>query len=260
MQISDTARNATPSVIRDTVRVGVQPHYVSLETEASFEGTPGELVDILLKGEVTAGSDQDYLFKSTVNVDMTLLQISQNNGALLITDAFKERTIPVKLAQDGNIVTATSENPIRFDAKSQWKLSVPFEIMLGMDFETNLSMMVDGNQCYIGDSTNSKFFVVGVCSPYTRRVRITNDFAIMSTYPNPASTDASVDIMLPENGAVDITATDILGNVFFIERNLYLTKGVHSRKLDITELQSGMYKLDVRFKTDTKHSFIIITK
>ncbi|MES2765647.1 MAG: choice-of-anchor D domain-containing protein [Bacteroidota bacterium] len=260
IRLIDTNGVNEPVVIRQTIRIAVRQHSISLETEPTFEGTPGEIINILEKGVITGGTDQDYTFKSTLTTDRTLMLIAQTTGKLIVKDAFKERTFAVRFEQNNNIVTAISENPIRFDAPSTWTLAIPFEIMLGLVFETDLEMSVDGNQCYTGDSANSKFYVVGVCSPYTRRVRITEEFAIMSAYPNPASTDASIDIMMPENGELEVTATDMLGNLFFIERNLYLTKGVHSRKLDITELPSGVYTLAARFKTDIQHSLIIITK
>lgn len=260
IRLRDTVGRSSPVVLRDTVRIAVEPHFISLDTEPKFEGTPGERITVAIKGSVNAGADADFAFKSRITLDGTLMLIGQKTGTITVTDAFKERQFPVSITQDRNIVEITSDSPFRFDTLSRWEVHIPFDIMLGQEFEANFDVTVSGNECYYGDTSQSKFYIVGVCSPFMRRVTLGERFALLKTYPNPASENTLIEVKMPENGTLEITATDLMGNLFLLERNLYLTKGVHSRKLDITKLSSGMYTLHVRFKEDIQNSLIIITK
>jgi hypothetical protein len=260
VRLLDTNKINPAEVIVHTLTFTVKKHNITLETPSYLEGTPGDEVFLLQKGMVTSGTDVDYFFKNTLQVDRTILFLEKKEGILTLKNAFKEWAIPVTFTQDKETVSVFSTQPIRFDTESQWELSIPLRVMLGSEFQTDVSMSVDGNQCYIGSSGNTSFSVVGICSPSTRRVFLEEGFDLLATYPNPASDGTSIDVEMPRDGTIEVTATDILGNVFSIEQNLYLTKGVHSRKLDITKLPSGAYTLGVRYKADIRHSLIIITK
>ncbi|HYF02673.1 MAG TPA: choice-of-anchor D domain-containing protein, partial [Patescibacteria group bacterium] len=247
-------------IIVDSITLPVSKNTITIVAEPSFSGTPGGYTDLKLSGKIDAGTDQEFLFSINLEIDEKLLQLSSKIGTLHILMGAGEISVPVSLIQERNTITVRALQSVVFTSGGEWKLSIPFEVMLGIEFDCDVQALLAGNECYNPDSTKTTFIVNDVCSPYTRRVNITNDFAVMAISPNPATDGLVMDIMMPEDGTVDIQAIDILGNVFSLQEKLYLTNGRHSCKLDIRALQSGTYTIASYFKTSKQHTLIIITK
>ncbi|HYH04995.1 MAG TPA: T9SS type A sorting domain-containing protein, partial [Bacillota bacterium] len=64
----------------------------------------------------------------------------------------------------------------------------------------------------------------------------------LTVYPNPATTMLTVDIQLANPQSVTFSVMDITGRVFMLSQTL-ATSNNHTRQLDITHLEAGVYLL-----------------
>ncbi len=253
-------KGITTIELRDTVTLSVVNNQVNITLEPAYSGTPGEFLTITEKGEVRGASDENFTFKNILAVDRTILRLTEDKGEVIFRNSTSSHVIPVGFTQLADKVIITADNPIAYDTSYQWEVKIPFEIMLGLEFETDIYSYIESDQCYEGDSAIAHFSVTGVCSPYLRRVRLTDAFTVVAAFPNPASESLILNIQMPESGDVEVIATDILGNAIILNNNVHLIKGLQIFAIDTKALPSGIYTLVCRYNNDIQHTPLVIAR
>lgn len=68
----------------------------------------------------------------------------------------------------------------------------------------------------------------------------------LSIYPNPSSGSVNVDLYLKEEGRINIVVYDMLGKqVFALPNESVLPLGSHSQNLELSDLNNGMYFMEI---------------
>jgi PKD repeat protein len=91
-------------------------------------------------------------------------------------------------------------------------------------------------------------------------ITLTNDFKIISTYPNPAVNTLNLIISVPYTHAITISLSTASGaNILKLE-NQEITKGVASLKIPLDAINSGVYVLEITFNDSVERKKIVILK
>jgi hypothetical protein len=98
---------------------------------------------------------------------------------------------------------------------------------------------------FFGRPFASAFPTIGAVAFFPLRVGTTGDFpspALGQIYPNPASTEATIEYQLLERQRVWLGLYDCLGNeVLSTENKYYSDAGTHTIVLDVSKLRPGVY-------------------
>ncbi|MEX2483732.1 MAG: T9SS type A sorting domain-containing protein [Brumimicrobium sp.] len=86
-----------------------------------------------------------------------------------------------------------------------------------------------------------------------------NDFSNFRAYPNPASNDFTVDFETQNASDVTISLVNSVGQEVY-SNNLGVVSGKKSAKVDVADLESGMYFVKVKTKNEEKVSRISVTR
>lgn len=85
-------------------------------------------------------------------------------------------------------------------------------------------------------------------------------FVVSQNYPNPASTQTSVDIVLPETDKINIQIFDTMGRLVKTVVNEYLNTGKHTLEINTTSFTPGVYFFKITSdsgKYNTAKKFIV---
>lgn len=66
-------------------------------------------------------------------------------------------------------------------------------------------------------------------------------FVVTQNYPNPASSQTSIDIVLPEADKINVQIYDLMGRLIKTVLNEYLNTGKHTLEINTTTFASGIY-------------------
>jgi hypothetical protein len=91
-------------------------------------------------------------------------------------------------------------------------------------------------------------------------ITFTNDFKIISTYPNPAVNNLNLILSVPYSNIITIKLSTASGaNILKIE-NQEIMKGVSTLKIPLDAINSGVYLLEITFKDKIERKKIVILK
>ena len=71
--------------------------------------------------------------------------------------------------------------------------------------------------------------------------------AILSIYPNPTTESTTIDFEVATNGTAIATVKDITGRIVYT-KNIVVTEGVNQTTVDMSDIASGVYILNISDK------------
>jgi len=112
-------------------------------------------------------------------------------------------------------------------------------------------MMAGEYKVSSNDTLRTNFFVgenLGV------KGDLITSFQISSIFPNPITRSGYISYTLPQQGYCKIDVTNAAGMVVrSIAIDGLLERGLHSQKIDFSDLQKGAYWIRFSFSTETKN-------
>jgi len=81
----------------------------------------------------------------------------------------------------------------------------------------------------------------------------------INIYPNPTKDIATLQITAIKAGQIEISITDILGKVIYRE-NRIINSGLNTAKINVSNIESGMYFMSMKKGNKTQSTNLIITK
>ena len=85
-------------------------------------------------------------------------------------------------------------------------------------------------------------------------------FVVSQNYPNPAGSQTSIDIVLPETDKINLQVFDLMGRLVKTVVNEYLNTGKHTLEINTTSFVSGVYFFKITSdsgKYNTAKKFIV---
>ncbi|GAB5466727.1 MAG: hypothetical protein Kapaf2KO_21630 [Candidatus Kapaibacteriales bacterium] len=225
---------------------GVQPDVVIKARDA--EGYIGQMVDMVFDVEVAAGSDADLSLIDYVNLDLSLNKtlFYFENGESIGEDPydviFKVRSELVD--NDGN-----------------YTLSVPTKALLGnsetdeIDIVSAVCYGENGNDIdYFPLTDNGQYILMDACQEGGPRLIDANYIqAINGIFPNPATDNINVSLLLFEEGETYLEISDISGNIVLtVDIEASDEYSFVSTDIDVTGLANGIYFLKLVTPTYTE--------
>ncbi len=74
-----------------------------------------------------------------------------------------------------------------------------------------------------------------------------SEFFVSNLFPNPASTDITIPIVVPTDGVTEIEITDVLGQSVFKNSSIYLVEGLNLYKIPVSNLLKGTFIAKITF-------------
>jgi len=140
-------------------------------------------------------------------------------------------------------------------------LKLKFIVTLGNDASTLIildSLKGNGVAVIFSQDTGS-ISIKGICDKGgLRLINSTNAVALMLTKPNPATEEIEIEFSTIEEGRTKISIHNLMGDVV---KNAYEgspIQGVHSKKINISELSDGMYYLIMQTPTEKRVEKFIV--
>jgi len=103
-------------------------------------------------------------------------------------------------------------------------------------------------------------FTGGTSVSVSDRNELHNSFTLQGNYPNPFNPTTQIGFSIPENGQVDISVFNLLGQQIGSLFSSNLKKGYHEILFDGSNLASGIYYYSVRFNGNSKSGKFILSK
>ncbi len=145
---------------------------------------------------------------------------------------------------DGPVVV-TAQNPVTINPGQSF--DVYYALALGTNEQEMISNISEAVQKY-----NAWFTAID--EPGTR------GFSLLQSYPNPFGQSTMIRYQLPENGNVNLSIYDVMGNEVALLVNEEQTAGNHILHFDADDLKSGVYYCTLRFNGQTRTSKMLLAR
>lgn len=192
--------------------------------------------------------DVAYAQYKPENTDKLQVQVSTNCGTTWVTKYNKSGNTLKTVPPVGNSVQFVPTGP------SEWRReTVNLNTYAG---QTNVLVRFNatsnyGNNLYV-DNINFTQFGVGI--------QENEMFNTINVYPNPVTTNATIDFNLAEANSVSIELVNTVGQVVITENLGNRTAGVQNYSLDATSLNNGLYFLNIKIGNNTITKKVAVNK
>ena len=157
------------------------------------------------------------------------------------------------------VISVIAANAIAQTEISDFSFSSGGGMIVKDDFSSSYSigelfMVTDGR---ISENSSSNLLASATNSSESESI------SNLSIYPNPSTGTINVNLYLKEEGKINIGVFDILGKQVFVD-NLsnenILSFGAHSQKVELNDLNNGMYFMEIIFVSSKGFSTKTIQK
>jgi hypothetical protein len=91
-------------------------------------------------------------------------------------------------------------------------------------------------------------------------ISLTNEFSIVSVYPNPANKELNVVLTAPYNNNITIKISTSAGKVVKQVDNISILKGITQFKISVDEISSGIYLFEAIYNDKIERIKIAVAK
>ena len=131
-------------------------------------------------------------------------------------------------------------------------------IIYQKDFEPGLAVRGDEDLVDNNDIIYLEIDTVGLFDAPLSVNNINNTFNL-SIYPNPANDRTTIQIISERRQEININITDILGKVVLSE-NRTIHEGINIEEINIDNLKTGIYSIDINIDNNVMSNKLIISK
>lgn len=255
------------AVFNDTLAITsslpVQPVVLSLSVNDvdGLEFGLGDTVSITFGGTIPARVTPKIDFVISINVARNVLFLREQSAELILRQGAQTSRIPVALTQSGNeIIIKALQDSLELISSAEWSVQLEFLVLLSDVLEQKIKVSAISNLCFNPAEQEIFTKIKNICIFNLRSVKLITNLPKLKVTPNPIRENLNVEIYMPEDGYVDLSAIDGLGKNISLKSNLYLKKGSHSLIFEISEMTSGKYMLVLSTPNLIRKTMFIITK
>lgn len=211
---------------------------VSLRDTSAY---PGNEISI----PISITGNKNLTQSGTKNLQLTI----QTNSTLLTTE---NSVVSSNISNDTLVFSINTTLP---QDNSGILSTLKFNTALGNDTSCNISVIkiTSNNQPLTFRQKPSRFTLQGVCkSDGGRLFSINGNVAIHAMYPNPASSESTLEFETIEHGITTISILDVLGNTAYTLLEQELPAKVHTLQIPTDNLSNGRYYVIIKTPSVTK--------
>ena len=209
-------------------------------------------------------------------VSEVTIKVRYNSNLLTPTDAGARQQLAYEVKDNKKwaIMTLTTKNPYtitgtKLDKQSggpgEVLFNIPMYVLLGDTISTPITFV--GSPVYTGGKVritkliNGKFDLNGICEKGDKRL-IGGGLSITKISPNPATGSMKLNYQSDRSGKLEVVITDMRGETKLMK---ILEEGVGinselSEQINVSELSSGMYFIELRQEGKTDKKILQIVK
>lgn len=224
---------------------------------------PGMPITIPFKGGIDVHHPIPVVLTITAGMDFQTLVLQSESGVIEFSDNSQTRTVPVTIRQNKKEVIISSTEVITVDSPTNWKIVVPFNVMLSDSSDITIPVHVSDttHECCSESSIKQIIHVSPVCANLLRRIKQADAaFQLVSVTPSPIGEYGEARCVIQGSGIVTLEAINQLGEKFILASE-QLTIGEYILRFSTKNLPDGVYGIILRAADGReKRSVVVISR